>query len=88
MVVEEKDNIVAIAVRDTGIGIAKRDMARLFQPFERIDSHLSVKAGGTGLGLYLAKKLVTDLLQGEITVESEAGKGSTFKIVVSIGGDI
>ena len=71
---------VEIAVNDTGIGIAEADLPKLFEPFERVKSHLQVKAGGTGLGLYLTKKLVTEVLQGEINVRSVQGEGSTFTI--------
>ena len=45
-----------ISVTDTGIGIAEKEMPKLFEAFERLDTHLRVKAGGTGLGLYLTKK--------------------------------
>ena len=71
---------VEIAVNDTGIGIAEADLPKLFEPFERVKSHLQVKAGGTGLGLYLTKKLVTEVLQSEINVRSVQGEGSTFTI--------
>ena len=71
---------VEIAVSDTGIGIAEADLPKLFEPFERVKSHLQVKAGGTGLGLYLTKKLVTEVLRGEINVRSIQGEGSTFTI--------
>ncbi|MBF0531359.1 MAG: hypothetical protein HQK55_19235 [Deltaproteobacteria bacterium] len=57
-------------------------MPKLFEAFERLDSHLRVKAGGTGLGLYLTKKLATEVLSGCVDVESTAGKGSTFRIRV------
>ncbi|WP_211236311.1 transporter substrate-binding domain-containing protein [Desulfovibrio inopinatus] len=69
---------VEIAVSDTGIGIDEKDFPRLFEAFERFDSHLKVKAGGTGLGLYLTRKLVTELLCGEVFVKSELNRGSTF----------
>lgn len=69
-----------ITVTDTGIGIAKEDIPKLFEAFERLETHLRVKAGGTGLGLYLTKKIATELLQGEIWVESEVDKGSIFGI--------
>ena len=81
----ENDDMVIIKVSDTGIGIAKEQQTRLFQPFARIDSHLSVKAGGTGLGLYLTKKLVTEILGGDISVESEEHKGSAFIMTVPRG---
>ena len=78
VVVREVGDKVEITVADTGIGIADKDMAKLFEAFERLETHLRVKAGGTGLGLYLTRKLTTELLQGDIMVTSEIGKGSTF----------
>ena len=73
---------VLLTIRDSGIGISDADLPRLFEAFERMKSHLQVKAGGTGLGLYLTKKIVTELLQGEVGVESKHGEGSTFWIRV------
>jgi signal transduction histidine kinase len=77
-----ENDCVVIAVSDTGIGISTEGQEKLFEAFERLDSHLRIKAGGTGLGLYLTKKLVTELLKGEIFVESELNVGSTFSIKV------
>jgi len=73
---------VRVAVSDTGIGIEPENIPKLFEAFERLDTHLRVKAGGTGLGLYLTKKLVTELLGGKITVESRPGKGSVFSFII------
>ena len=73
---------VELSVTDTGIGIPPADLQKLFEPFERVQSRLQVKAGGTGLGLYLTKKLATEILQGEVRVESILGQGSTFRIRV------
>jgi PAS domain S-box-containing protein len=78
--VTEGNGMVEFAVADTGIGISPADMPKLFESFRRFESPLSVKAGGTGLGLYLTKKLVSDLLQGSISAESVLGKGSVFRI--------
>ena len=78
----ETNGQVEISVSDTGIGIAEKDMPRLFEAFERLDTHLRVKAGGTGLGLYLTRKIATDLLHGEVAVQSKAGQGSTFTLRV------
>jgi PAS domain S-box-containing protein len=69
---------IEITVEDTGIGIKKEDMTKLFQAFSRLDSPLRATVLGTGLGLYLTKKLVTEVLKGEIIVNSEYGKGSRF----------
>jgi signal transduction histidine kinase len=74
------DDEVEILVHDSGIGIDERDIPKLFEAFERLETHLKIKAGGTGLGLYLTRKLATDLLHGTTLVESQPGKGSTFGI--------
>jgi len=76
----ETDGWVDIAVKDTGIGISKEEVLKLFEPFERFDSHLRIKAGGTGLGLYLTKKIVTEMLRGTVQAESRLGDGSTFTL--------
>ena len=73
---------VLLSVEDTGVGISEKDQQRLFEAFERMDSHLKVKAGGTGLGLYLTKKIVTELLQGKIGMKSTLDQGSTFWISI------
>ncbi|MDQ6965454.1 MAG: HAMP domain-containing sensor histidine kinase, partial [Mariprofundaceae bacterium] len=75
---------VIIGVQDSGIGMTEDEMAQLFQPFVRLDSELSIKAGGTGLGLYLTRKLATELLGGSLSVQSEAGVGSCFTLQVPI----
>lgn len=71
---------VEISVTDSGIGIAKEDIARLFKPFVRLDTPLRSKSPGTGLGLYLTRKLVVEVLRGDVACKSEYGKGSTFTI--------
>jgi PAS domain S-box-containing protein len=75
---------LAIAVKDTGIGIAEANLAQLFKPFERIESKLKVKTLGTGLGLYLTRKILTQLLGGAIEVKSTLGEGSTFTVKVPL----
>ncbi len=76
----EANGDVDINVSDTGIGISKENLEKLFNPFVRIDSHLRTKALGTGLGLYLTKKLTTEILNGTVEAQSQLGKGSTFSI--------
>lgn len=71
---------VEISVIDTGIGIAQTDIPKLFEAFERLETNLKLKVGGTGLGLYLTKKLATEILRGSVGVKSIEGKGSTFSI--------
>lgn len=71
------DDMLEIAVSDTGIGIAPEDQARLFQPFTQIDSALSRQYQGTGLGLVMIKRLA-ELHGGSVGLESAAGHGSRF----------
>ncbi len=72
-----------IAVADTGIGIAREDLAKLFKPLVQLDAGLARRYGGMGLGLALARRLA-ELHGGTIEVESEPGKGSTFTLRLPI----
>ena len=80
--VSEHDNL-ELRVIDTGVGIRKKDMDRLFQPFQQVGPSLTKKQEGTGLGLHLAEKLAR-LLQGDILAKSEYGKGSEFTLVIPL----
>jgi heavy metal sensor kinase len=73
----EREKFVKIIVSDTGIGVAKEDQERIFSRFFRVDKARSREQGGSGLGLSICKWIV-EAHQGEIKVESELGKGSSF----------
>ncbi|OCC14472.1 diguanylate cyclase/phosphodiesterase (GGDEF & EAL domains) with PAS/PAC sensor(s) [Dissulfuribacter thermophilus] len=77
------DSSLEIGVADTGIGIKKEDIDHIFEPFHQVDAGIRRKFEGSGLGLFLCKKLVT-LLGGEIWAESEYGKGSKFTFTIPI----
>lgn len=76
----DKDNW-SIAIKDTGKGIAKEHIPKLFDKFFQVENYMIRDKGGTGLGLAIAKRIV-DLHNGDIKVESEVGKGSVFSVVV------
>jgi signal transduction histidine kinase len=71
------DNMLEISVKDNGIGITTKDLCRLFQPFQQLNSYMTREHEGTGLGLILVKKYV-EMHGGSVWVESEVGKGSIF----------
>lgn len=77
--VNDENQKVRISVTDTGIGVPSEDVPHLFQKFYRVDSSDTREIGGTGLGLYLIKKL-TEYMGGKVGVISEYGQGSTFWI--------
>lgn len=75
----EQGLLLKFEVKDTGIGISKEDMDKLFGKFERFDLKKNRNTEGTGLGLFITKML-TELMEGTIKVESEYGKGSVFTV--------
>jgi len=81
----QNDNKVWIEfiVSDTGIGMSKEQLERIFQPFMQGDSSINRKYGGTGLGLTITKQYV-ELLGGELKVESKEGEGSTFSFTIPV----
>jgi len=72
---------ITIAVADSGIGMTPEQMDKLFQEFSQASSKTASKYGGTGLGLVISKRFC-QMMGGDITVESEPGRGSTFTIRV------
>lgn len=76
--VSSRQIMLVVSVRDTGIGIKKEDLKKLFQSFTRLEEKRNRNIEGTGLGLNLTQKLV-QMMGGEITVESVYGEGSCFK---------
>ena len=78
---ELKDDQVSISVKDTGSGIDKKDLDKVFKRFTRLDTHKSIQ--GTGIGLSVVKE-ITEANDGQVVVESEWGKGSEFKVIFPV----
>jgi signal transduction histidine kinase len=76
---EEQRGGVEIRVTDTGIGISVEEQAYIFEPFRQADSSSTRRYSGSGLGLYIVKHFL-EMIGGAVTVESEVGRGSTFRV--------
>jgi PAS domain S-box-containing protein len=85
--VKRIEGMVRFSVSDTGIGIEKQNLDKLFQEFQQVDSSISRKYGGTGLGLVISKKLI-ELHGGEIWAHSVFGEGSTFTFSIPIQREV
>ena len=83
---EVKDSYIIIAIEDSGIGIPQENQVQIFESFEQVDASTSRIHGGTGLGLAITKILI-ELHDGSIRVESEVGKGSTFFFTLPIANE-
>nr|WP_241393776.1 HAMP domain-containing sensor histidine kinase [Clostridium saccharobutylicum] len=79
----DKGDTVEIYVKDTGIGIEEKHLKNIFERFEQVDKSISRNAEGSGIGLSLVKSIV-NMHGGKISVESEVGKGSIFKIELPV----
>ncbi|HEY1064563.1 MAG TPA: ATP-binding protein, partial [Pirellulales bacterium] len=77
----ESPDLLELMVADTGVGIAPEDQGRVFEEFVQIDNAVQSRSKGTGLGLALCRRFV-ELLGGDIRVQSEVGRGSTFTVVI------
>jgi PAS domain S-box-containing protein len=77
--IKEDDSSLTVEVRDTGVGIPQEELAQLFERFYRVDKDRSRATGGSGLGLAISKQIV-EMHGGDISVESEVGVGSIFRI--------
>lgn len=75
---------IMLSVEDSGVGIEQDNLHKIFEPFERVENVMSIQSGGTGLGLYLTQKLLAEVLQGTISVQSEIGKGSCFTLTLPL----
>lgn len=80
---EKKDNLLQVSVADTGQGIPKEAISKLFIKFFRVSGSLKQGSKGTGLGLFISKSII-EMHNGKIWVESEVGKGTTFTFVLPI----
>ena len=85
--VRKIDNFAEIRVKDTGIGIPKEAIPKLFTKFFRVSSVLEQGSKGTGLGLFISKSIIS-MHGGEINVESEVGHGSTFSFTLPIATNV
>ena len=83
LTVSKNKNNLTFAVTDTGIGMNEEQLGKVFEEFTQAESSTSKNYGGTGLGLPISKKM-TEMMGGNMIVESKEGKGTTFSIIIPI----
>ncbi|MCB1160431.1 MAG: response regulator, partial [Leptospiraceae bacterium] len=81
--IEGENVVLHFQVKDSGIGLSKKQISNIFTPFIQADSSITKKYGGTGLGLSICKK-ISDIMGGKIYVDSIPGRGSIFHFIVSL----
>ena len=86
IVAQSGDGHIEFSIADTGIGISPEAQAMIFEPFRQVDSSITRRYGGVGLGLYIVRRLL-DMLGGTVAVESEVGRGSTFHVRLPLAKD-
>lgn len=86
LTIEEVEGFLQIQVADKGIGISEKNLPRIFERFYRVDEARSKNSGGTGLGLAIVKH-ITEVHDGQVNVESEINKGTTFSVYLPLNRD-
>jgi signal transduction histidine kinase len=81
--IQSQGPVVELAIRDTGTGIPRDALPRIFERFYRVDPARSRQEGGTGLGLSIVKHLV-ERMSGDVFAESELGKGTTIRVTLPV----
>ena len=81
------DRRIEFSVSDTGVGMTPEQSAKLFEPFTQADASTSRKYGGTGLGLVISRRFA-QMMGGDITVQSQTNKGSTFTLTLPLNVDV
>jgi signal transduction histidine kinase len=87
LAVKLEDKNIRFDVTDTGIGMSKKQLDKVFEEFTQAETSTSKKYGGTGLGLPISKKM-TELMGGYMEVKSKKGKGTTFSIIIPIAVEV